>query len=151
MKTKFTLLTILICTILFVGCSGEKDVVETREERVAKLLTGVGNKVWKLREVHVNQVQQNLTDYQKSFTKTYTADPANADPLNQKKGTFLNSDGNTGTWKISDTGYKLEEIFINNPAGPVGVTYSINAITEVKLDIQYLLNMTLVREVYYAN
>jgi hypothetical protein len=150
MKTKFTLLTILICSILFVGCSGDKDVPETREERVVRYLTGVGNKYWHLKEVYVNMVKQNLTDHQQKFTITYTADPSNSDPLNAKTGTFINSDGLSGKWKLTSDGTELQQTYLNNSGGPVKVVYSINSITESTLDIEYLENMTLVREVYYA-
>ena len=150
MKTKFTLLTILICSVLFMGCSGTKDVPETREERVVRYLTGVGNKYWHLKEVYVNLVKQTLTDYQMKYTKTYTADPSNSDPLNPKTGTFVNSDNLVGKWKLSSDGTELKETFINNLGGPVAVNYSINTISESTLDIEYLVNMTLVREVYYA-
>jgi hypothetical protein len=150
MKTRFTLLTILISSILFVGCSGTKDVPETREQRVVRYLTGVGNKYWHLKEVHVNLVKQTLTDYQLKYTKTYTSDPSNSDPLNAKTGTYVNSDGLNGKWKLTSDGTELQETYLNNSGGPVKVPYSINAITETILDIEYLINMTLVREVYYA-
>ncbi len=152
MKTNFTLLFILISSILFVGCSGSKDVAETREERVVRYLTGVGNKVWRLKAVYVNQVPQTLTDYQMKYTKTYTSDPSNTDPLNVKTGTFVNSDGYAGKWRLPSAS-DLRETYLNNPNGPVPVTYVINEISESTLDIESFPTtggMILVREVYYA-
>jgi len=150
MKTKFTLLIILISSILFLGCDGTKDVPETREQRVVRYLTGVGNKYWHLKEVYVNQVKQSLTNDQLTYTKTYTSDPSNSDPLNAKTGTFVNSDKLIGKWKLTSDGTELQETYLNNTGGPVKVPYSINAITDSMLDMEYLVNMTLVREVYYA-
>jgi hypothetical protein len=152
MKTRFTFLAILISTILFMGCSGSKEVPETRDERIVRYLTGAGNKVWRLKEVWVNQVQQTLTDYQMKYTKTYTSNPSNADPLNIKTGTFVNSDGFSGKWTLDGT--DLKENYLNNPNGPLPARYAINTITETKLDIEASSAtppLLLVREVYYAN
>lgn len=149
MQIRLTLLTLLIGIFLFTGCTKSSDVTETREEKVVRLLTGLGNKYWHLKEIYVNAVKQTLTDSQLRFTKTYTVDPTNPDPT-RPRGSFVNSDGFNGTWKLIGGGDNLYETFTNNPAGPVAVPYIINEISADKLDIEYTLNMKTQREVYYA-
>lgn len=149
MKARVTLLTILICSILMIGCSKTADAPETREDRVVRLLTGLGNRYWHLKEIYINGVKQTLTDYQLRYTKTYTSDPSNSDPLNTKMGTFVNSDNLVGKWRLRDNGDTLRETFTNNPTA-VEINYTINSITETTLDVEYILNGKIQREVYYA-
>lgn len=147
-KTFFSLKMIVFCAVLFMGCSKTADTVETKDELVARLLTGGGNKVWRLAGLFVNDIAQTLTDAQMKFTKTYRADPTNADPANPKTGAFTNSDGYIGTWKLINGAAQLYEKFTNNPVGPVAVPYIINSISDSKLDIEYTQNFKSVREVY---
>ncbi len=149
MKARVTLLTILICSILMIGCSKTADAPETREDRVVRLLTGLGNRYWHLKEVYINGVKQTLTDYQLKYTKTYTSDPSNSDPLNTKTGTFVNSDGYTGKWRLLNNGDSLVETLTNNQTA-IQISYIINSITETTLDVEYILNGKIQREVYYA-
>ena len=152
MKASITLFTTLFLITLLTGCAKNTDQPETKEERVVRLLTGIGNKVWNLKEVYVNDVRQTLTDYQLKYTITFTSDPSNADPLNSKTGGFTDRDGIVGTWKLRDAGSILEMKFSNNPAGPYVAPYAINAITENVLDIEYTNNqqMKSERKVFYA-
>lgn len=149
MKANSTLISTLLIISLFFGCSKDTGVIETQEERVARLLTGVGNKVWRLKEVYSMNVKQTLTDYQSKYTKTYTASPANLDPNNPKTGTFSNSDGYTGTWKLTDSAGKVAEALTSGTT-VISVSYSINSLTEVMMDVEYTSNNKLQREVYYA-
>lgn len=149
MKTRLTNLLILLGIFLLTGCTKSSKVPETREEKVVGYLTGAGNKYWHLKEVYVNAVKQVLTDAQLRFTKTYTIDPTNTDPT-RPRGSFVNSDGYNGTWKLIGGGETLYETFLNNPAGPVAITFIINDVSSDKLDIEYTLNMKTQREVYYA-
>lgn len=139
----------LLGIFLLTGCTKSSEVPETREEKVVGYLTGAGNKYWHLKEVYVNAVKQVLTDAQLRFTKTYTIDPTNTDPT-RPRGSFVNSDGYNGTWKLIGGGETLYETFLNNPAGPVAITFIINDVSSDKLDIEYTLNMKTQREVYYA-
>ncbi len=149
MKKILSFLTLLFFVLLINGCSKTTEVVETPEAKVARLLTGEGNRYWHLNKVYVNTVLQPLTDAQMKYTKTYTADPGNTDPANAKKGTFVNSDGYTGKWTLLNA-TQLYETYTNNPSGPVAVTYIINEISANTLDIEYTANMKTVREVYYG-
>ncbi|MES2330966.1 MAG: hypothetical protein V4539_15290 [Bacteroidota bacterium] len=144
MKTTLTFLTILICSILATGCSKPDEVVPN-DVRVARLLTGVGNKVWHLKKVYTNNVEQVLTGYQLSYTKTYTVSPGK-----QTSGTFTNSDNLFGTWAMSDAGNKIEESFVSGGGQGFILPYSINEITETTMDVMYSSNGKLTREVYYA-
>jgi len=150
MNIRLTFLTILTGIFLITGCTKSSEVVETREEKVVRLLTGTGNKYWHLKEVYVNSVKQTLTDAQLKFTKTYTIDPTNTDPL-RYRGFFVNSDGFNGTWKLIGSGDALYETITNNPAGPIVIPYlSFNELTADRMDVEYTLNMKTQREVYYA-
>lgn len=144
MKTILTFLTIASCFILFSGCSKTDAPVITQQQQDVNYLVGIGNKVWRLKQVFVQTVPQTLTDAQMKYTKTYTLDPASA-----FSGTFTNSDGFNGTWKIN-TSRELKETIMNNPAGSVQVIYDVLNLTDSKLDIQYTMNLKTVREVYYA-
>lgn len=144
MKKVFTFLTFIFCFVLFAGCS--KDPVQpTARELNAKYLVGDGNRVWHLNKIYVNSIQQTLTDAQMKYTKTYTINPSQ--PFT---GTFTNSDGYNGEWRMPNE-LQLNEVIINNPAGAVAVGYDINSILPNSMDIQYTANYKLVREVYYAN
>lgn len=149
MKNILSFFALLFLVILLNGCSKSTVVAETAEAKIARLLTGEGNRFWHLNKVYVNTVPQTLTDAQMKYTKTYTADPSNADPANPKKGTFVNSDGYAGKWTLLNA-TQLYETYTNNPSGPVAVTYIINEITANTLDIEYTANMKTVREVYYG-
>lgn len=144
MKTTTTLLTILICSILFVGCSKGPDEVVPADVKVARLLTGLGNRYWHLKEVYLNNVPQTLSDPQKMYTKTYTVNASKP-----TAGTYVDSDGQTGTFNVTDANH-IEEAFVT--AGGVGliVTYTINEISETKLDVIFSANGKLERQVYYA-
>lgn len=149
MKSNITLSALLICLLFFVGCSKDNGITETPEARVARLLTNSGNRVWHLNKVYENTTEVVLTDQQKQYIKTFTADPGNVNPSNAKKGTFTDSNGYTGEWTLLNA----SQIYIkisNNPAGPVAYTYVINAISDTVLDIEYTANMKTVREVYYG-
>lgn len=139
-----------VATAFLFGCSKSGDAPAlTREQKVAGYLTGVGNRYWHLKEVYVNGSQQVLTDYQMKYTKTYTIDPTNTDPT-RPRGTFVNSDGYSGEWKLTGGGDYIYETITNNPVGPVAVSYFINDISESLLDIEYTANYKTTREVYYA-
>jgi hypothetical protein len=142
---KFTLLTILICAILFTGCSKPEDEMVANNVKVARMLTGLGNRYWHLRDVYIDNVLQTLTDYQKTYTKTYTINAAT-----QTTGTFKNSDNLDGTWELDAAGTSWKEIFTTNGGAKITLIYMIKDITEGTIDANYLSNGKNVREVYYA-
>jgi hypothetical protein len=145
MKILITLLTIVFCTILFTGCSKDGDTPLTAEQQSVKYLVGDGNRYWHLSKLYVNSVPQTLTDAQSKYTKTYTIG------IGQNiSGTFTNSDGYNGTWKLLFANVQLQETINNNQAGPVQVIYDINKISQDTLDIMSTANLKTVREVYYA-
>lgn len=149
MKSTITFSLLLICTLFFASCSKDGGTSESAESRVARLLTNSGNRVWHLNKVYENTVEVILTDIQKQYTKTFTADPGNIDPLNAKKGTFTDSNGYLGEWTLLNASQIYVKI-ANNQAGPVAITYIINTISDTMLDIEYTANMKTVREVYYG-
>jgi len=144
MKTTTTFLTILICSILFVGCSKQTPEVVPADVAVAKLLTGLGNRYWHLKEVYLNNVPQTLSDPQKTYTKTYTVNASKP-----TTGTYIDSDGQPGTFNVTDANH-IEEAFVTSGGVGLIVTYTINEISETKLDVIYSANGKLERQVYYA-
>ena len=144
MKTVIILFTITICFILFTGCTKSDPTALTQQQQDVNNLVGMGNKVWRLKQVYVQSIPQTLTDAQMKYIKTYTLDPASS-----FSGSFTNSDGFSGTWKLN-TSRELKETIMNNPAGSIQLLYDVNDITEFKLDIQYTQNLKTVREVYNA-
>ena len=144
MTSRLSFLTILIFGLLLTGCSKTNDVVETPEAKLARLLTGIGNKYWHLNKIFINTVPQALTSAQLAFTKTYTINPAIAD-----SGIFTNSDGINGKWTI--TGSKqYYESFVTGGGVGIQLDYTVLDISETTMDIQYKSNNKLVEEVYYA-
>lgn len=144
MKNVLSSILIVCFTILFAGCSkNDGGSISPRDQNV-KYLTGDGNRYWHLKNVYLNNLQQTLTDSQMKYTKTYTINPAQT-----YTGTFVNSDGYMGKWRML-TDLQLNEVFSNNPSGGVIVDYYINEITDTVLDIEYTANLKTVREVYYA-
>jgi len=146
MKKVLSLLLIITGAILFTGCSKSiPDVLSPRDQSM-KYLVGDGNKLWHLKQVYVNGIQQTLTDAQMKYTLTYTINPAVA-----YSGTFTDSDGYKGNWKLINDS-ELYEVVTNNPSGNAASTVIINDINETKLDIESTNNsiLTTVRKVYYA-
>ncbi len=144
MKITTTFLTILICSILFVGCSKTSDEVVPADVKVARLLTGLGNRYWHLKEVYVNNVPQTLSDPQKAYTKTYTVNASKP-----TTGIYIDSDNQTGTFNVTDANH-IEEVFVTGGGVGLIVTNTINEITETKLDVIFSANGKLERQVYYA-
>ncbi len=144
MKTLTTLLIILGCFFLLTGCSKSQDATVSGDVATAQFLTGVGNKYWHLKEVYVNNVPQVLTDYQMKYTKTYTVNAAKP-----TSGSFTDSDGLTGTWNVTDAKH-IEEAFVTGGGVGLIISYTVNDISDTKLDVIYSSNSKLEREVYYA-
>jgi hypothetical protein len=142
---KLTLLTLLIGALLFAGCSKPGEEVVANNVKVARMLTGLGNRYWHLREIYIDNVMQTLTDYQKTYTKTYTINVAA-----QAAGTFKNSDNLDGIWTMDANGTAWEEKFTSNGGAQITLTYTIKSITEAMFDASYVSNGKNVREVYYA-
>lgn len=143
---KLTALTILICTLVIAGCGKNEEVV-ANNVAVARMLSGIGNRYWHLKEVYVDGAMQTLTDYQKTFTKTYTINATT-----QTSGTFLNSDGLQGSWEVNAAGTGWTEKFTNAGGSQITLTYVIASITASTIDATYTSNnqTKATREVYYA-
>lgn len=130
--------------ILLSGCSKPGPEIMTPRDQNVKFLTGDGNRYWRLKAIYVNNLQVVLSDAQMRFSKTYTVNPAQA-----YTGTFVNSDGYTGKWRML-TDLQLNEVLTNNPPGGIIIDYYINEISATLLDMEYTSNLKTVREVYYA-
>lgn len=144
MKTVISLFTITICFFLFTGCTKSDPPALTQQQQDVNNLVGMGNKVWRLKQVFIQAIPQTLTDAQMKYTKTYTLDPSSL-----FSGSFTDSDGFSGTWKLNPS-RELKETIMNNPSGSIQILYDVNDVTESKLDIEYTQNLKTVREVYNA-
>lgn len=140
---KITLLT-LTCIILLGACTPNVVVPADTRDVIVKNLTGSGNKRWFLRKSFLNNVQQTLTDAQQKYWKDYTLNPAQP-----YMGTWVDSDGWDGKWRMPNT-QEIPETVVNNPSAVVK-PYVINNITATELDVEYTLNLITTREVYHAN
>lgn len=144
MKTLTTFITILFCSILFLGCSKNSDTPVTPEAKLAGLLTGSGNRYWHLNKQSINNVQQPLTDFQKTYTMTLTVDPSKTNA-----GVFTNSNGDSGTWTITGS-VNFVESFVSTGGVGIQLSYLVLNISDNTLDIQYSANNKLVEELYNA-
>ena len=145
MKITLRFFLIAVIALIFGACTkSAEDVPLTSEQQAIVSLTGVGNKVWKLKKVFTNSVQNVLTVDQMKYTKTYTITPGQA-----QSGTFVNSDGIKGKWSLNGP-KNLIEVISNNQAGPVQISYLINELSDAVLDIEYTANFITIREVYNA-
>jgi hypothetical protein len=143
MKTMFKFLTIIFCATLFTSCSKKDVSTLTDEQQVVKWLTGDGNRYWRLRHLYINDVEQVLTANQLQYNKTYTLTPGQTD-----QGTFTNVDGLNGTWTLNSKKLIREKIITTT--GAVELFMTIIKISETALEIEYIINNTSAREVYYA-
>ncbi len=148
MKTTLTLLTICFFTAIFCSCGKDAvPVVLTKEEQVAKMLTGNGNKVWRLRAMKVNNADISLTSDQQKYTKTYTMVAPQT-----IMGTFTDSDGYIGDWNMQGAGAIYEEFSQIGGAGFGVRPYKIITITDTELRMSYVgpVTMMKIEELYHA-
>src|SRR6478609_1387791 len=89
------ILFVFLSCLIFTACSKSDEPIEPKQQ-VVKYLTGLGNKVWRIKEIYVNGVKQTLTTSQLAYTKTYTTYLYNE----SYTGVFSDSDGSLGNWKI---------------------------------------------------
>jgi hypothetical protein len=137
----------IFAAISMTGCSKDDQESEppTPMPEHVKNLVGLGNRVWRLREVYQNGVPLTLTSSQLKYTKTYTIDPSGG-----SIGRFTNDDGFVGTWKYDEVD-KLEEKITNTPS-IVTIQYKVLKLTKDTLDISYVFgpNNITIREVYFG-
>ncbi|NCI46807.1 hypothetical protein [Sediminibacterium soli] len=126
------------------GCSKKEDI--DPEEKVMQYITGMGNRYWYIKEIYVNGTRVTLTSGQQKYTKTYTRKPFTDDHT----GTFVDSDGMQGLWKLTDL-RTLTEIITNNPGGNTTIVNTINKLSANEIDLGYTgANNDKVRLVYFA-
>jgi hypothetical protein len=136
----FILVSCLLCT----ACSKTDEPIEPKQQ-VVQHLTGLGNKVWRIKEIYVNGVKQTLTNSQLAYTKTYTTYGYSE----AYTGVFSDSDGSLGNWKVIDATHMLDTI-TNNPGGNVDLNLTINHLDANNMDVEYTKNGQTVRSVYFA-
>ncbi len=135
-------LVFLACSV-FIGCTKSPDPL-TPLQQASQNLVGNGKKTWHLQELYINTVSQILTPQQKAFSKVYVLNAGS-----ENSGIVTTSEGKTGTWRIP-TEEDLKEIF-DYPTGPISIDYVITEMSVNRMDIYYLANLKLTREVYYTD
>jgi hypothetical protein len=144
MKATAILLNLLLLAAMFSGCEKNPDTPAlTKEEQVAQLLSGGGNRVWRLRGSKENNIEVALTTAQLSYTKTYTL----VYPKTTQGG-FSSSDGENGDWTMKGSS-ALQEIFAQT-GGFANRDYTILSITENMLSMYYVANNKKIEELYRA-
>ena len=118
---------VVICTT---ACSKTTPVVTPQMEAV-QILTGNGNRIWKLQKIYEGNSPQTLTNSQTTYSKTYYID--NNNPFS---GTFTDTDGYRGSWSVSTT-LTLSELIYNSPSGAVQNYYAFKNITAKSFEITF--------------
>lgn len=149
MSTKHaTRLTLLLsgffALILFAGCD---KLSPSPEEQAVQFLTGMGNRYWHIKDIYVNGVKTTLTTSQAQYTKTYTRKPFS----DAETGTFTDSDGMAGTWKLNNP-TQLTEIITNGRLGNDTIVNTITKLGAYEIDMFYTGKATgdKVRTVYFG-
>ncbi|NCI47917.1 hypothetical protein [Sediminibacterium soli] len=144
MKTAYLIVALVIVAV-FSACTKNDGPSLSKEEQAAQLLTGTGNRVWKLKAVKVNNIPQTLTTTQAQYTKTYTM-PAPS----KVQGTFTDSDNYFGDWNMKGAA-ALQETFQQIGGTGFGYRdYTIITLTANTLNLYYVQNNAKVEELYNA-
>ena len=146
MKTTAILLNLFLLAAVLSGCEKNSGApVFTKEEQVAQLLSGGGNRVWRLRGLKENNIEVALTTAQLKYTKTYTMVAPNT-----THGHFADYDGYTGDWNMKGSS-AMQEVFAQiSGAGFGNRDYTILSITDNMLSMYYVANNKKIEELYRA-
>jgi hypothetical protein len=145
-RKTFIVMYIAACiSMLFTACG--KDTSISAEEQLTQYITGMGNRYWHIKDIYINGVKVVLTNNQLQYTKTYTRKPSSDD----YSGTFTDSDGMAGTWRLDGTTQIIETI-TNSQTGSVTLTNTINKLSYSEIDITYTdaVSGDKVRMVYFG-
>ena len=138
------ILFVFLSCLIFTACSKTDEPIEPKQQ-VVKHLTGLGNKVWHIKEIYVNGTKQTLTTSQLAYIKTYT----NYGYNEAYTGVFSDSDGSLGNWKIVDTTH-IHETITNTPGPNIDLDLTIKYLDATNMDVEYTKNGQTVRSVYFA-
>lgn len=146
MKATAIFLNLLLLAAVFSGCVKSPDTPAlTKEEQVAQLLSGTGNKVWRLRGIKENNIDVALTAAQMKYTKTYTLVAPNT-----IHGTFSDYDGYMGDWNMKGASAVQETFALIGGAGFGIRDYTILSINDSMLSMFYVANNKKIEELYRA-
>jgi hypothetical protein len=126
---------VFICIITLLSCQKEKSTSPTTDT-IKSVLTNGLTRTWTLSKLFVNGAQQTLTAGQARFTKTFKAN-----------NTWLDSDGNLGTYSLPNI-TTLQEITTNLPSGARTINYAIKECSVTTLDIEYVISGTTYRLIF---
>jgi hypothetical protein len=99
-------------------------------------LCGGNTKTWKFGKFILNGTEQTLNAAELAYTKTYKSD-----------GTWLDSDGYTGTFNIGSS-VLLKEITTNSNPPNSTTDFVINSISSNLIDVEYTVNSQTYEYVY---
>jgi hypothetical protein len=128
---------LLACIAFFTlpSCEKEKNTAPTVETVKSALTNGL-TKTWTLSKLYVNGTQQTLTAGQARFTKTF-----------KTNNSWLDSDGNIGTYTLPTT-TTIQEITTNLSSGTRTINYTIKECSTGVLDVEYAIASTTYRLVF---
>jgi hypothetical protein len=134
MKKIINTILAFVATFLIFSCS-KKDTPDPVTV-MKNALCGSSTKVWKFSKFILNGNEQTLSASALAYTKTY-----------KSNGTWLDSDGYTGTFTIGSS-VLLKEVTTNSNPPNSTTDFVINSITETKIDIEYTVNSQTYEYVY---
>ena len=120
---------ILLFSFLLISFSCKKGDGQLTVSQVMSYLTNDANKTWKLKAISINGQSQTLTAAQNAFTKSYSKD-----------GTWVNSDGEKGTFSIL-TITSLKETTTNLTSNYT-IQYDMLTINGSSLIVEYTYNQS---------
>jgi len=132
----FYLLGILMIsfTMFFMSCS--KSSTPDPITVLKNNLCGGNTKTWKFSKFILNGTEQTLNAAELAYTKTYKSD-----------GTWLDSDGYTGTFNIGSS-VLLKEITTNSNPPNSTTDFVIKSISSNLIDVEYTVNSQTYEYVY---
>lgn len=135
MRLFYLLGVFLVATTLFTSCSKSSSATDP-VAAMKNALSGGNTRTWKFNKFLLNGNEQTLTAAELAYTKTYKLD-----------GTWLDTDGYTGTFSIGSS-VLLKEVTSNSNPPNSTVDYVINSITDTKIDVEYTVNSQTYEFVY---
>jgi hypothetical protein len=121
---------IVICMgLLILASCGKDKEPEPVPPTVAELMAGSSSKTWGIEKLYVNDTLIALDADQLRYTKTYRRD-----------STYVDSDGLSGRWNLSNNNVNLTEIVEQGGQGTL--TYKVESLSDGMLKIRLISDGT---------
>ena len=120
---------------LFISCQKDNSALVTTDS-IKSILTNDLTKTWTLSKLYVNGTQQTLTAGQARYNKTF-----------KTNNSWLDSDGNLGTYTLPNI-TSIQEITTNLASGTRTINYTIKECSKNTLDVEYAIGGSTYRLVF---